>query len=109
MIAMTKGIVESLVYILDPANKREVGEILKKNLRLSKDEDVEASYRVVAPADAQPRHRAQSGSLAHRQTAGRKINPKVQEVDIEQVIVTGLAQNLETSGFMAEMRKRMPR
>ena len=35
-----------LAYILDPANKRDVSEVLKKNLRLSKDEDVEASYRV---------------------------------------------------------------
>ena len=43
---LTKGIVESLVYILDPANKRDVGEMLKKNLRLSKDEDVEAAYKV---------------------------------------------------------------
>ncbi|MGZ8519988.1 MAG: hypothetical protein ACXWX7_07560, partial [Candidatus Binatia bacterium] len=38
-----------------------------------------------------------------------KVNPKVQDVDIEQVIVTGPAQFLEASGFMAEMRKRLPR
>ena len=43
MIALTKGIVETLVYILEPANKREVSEVLKKHLRLSKDEDIEAS------------------------------------------------------------------
>ena len=46
MIAITKGVVDALAYILEPANKRDVGEVLKKNLRLSKDEDVEASYRV---------------------------------------------------------------
>ena len=46
MVGITKGIVESLVYILDPANKRDVGEALKKNLRLSKDEDIEAAYKV---------------------------------------------------------------
>ena len=38
-----------------------------------------------------------------------RINPKVQEVDLDQVIVSSVAQNLETSGFIAEMRKRIPR
>jgi len=38
-----------------------------------------------------------------------KVNPKVVDVDLEQVINTGPAHNLETSGFMAEMRKKLPR
>jgi hypothetical protein len=38
-----------------------------------------------------------------------RINPKVQEVDLDQVIVTSVVQNLETSGFLPEMRKRIPR
>ena len=46
VVALTKGLVEALVYIQAPTRKREVMEILKKNLRLSKDEDVEASYKV---------------------------------------------------------------
>ena len=45
-IALTKGLIESLIYILEPANRREVAAILKRNLRLAKDEDVEASVRV---------------------------------------------------------------
>src|SRR5919106_193858 len=43
---LTKGLVEALVYILDPLRKRDVMEVLSKNLRLSKDEDMESSYRV---------------------------------------------------------------
>src|SRR4026209_2396556 len=46
MVNLAKGIVDSLVFILDPANKRDVGETLRKNLRLSKDEDIEAAYKV---------------------------------------------------------------
>src|SRR5262249_2727041 len=46
MVGLTKGLVEALVYIQDPNHKREVMEVLRKNLRLSKDEDVEASYKV---------------------------------------------------------------
>jgi hypothetical protein len=38
-----------------------------------------------------------------------RVNPKVQEVDLEQVIVSGPVQNLEASGFMAEMRKKLAR
>jgi len=109
MIALTKGIVDALVYILDPANKREVGEVLKKNLRLSKDEDVEASYRV---ARLQMPNLDVSPNIEAWRTVKRlvtKVNPKVQDVDLEQVIVHGPVQNLEASGFMAEMRKRLPR
>ena len=109
MIALTKGIVEALAYILDPANRREVGEVLKKNLRLSKDEDVEASYRVsrlqMPNLDVAPN--LEAWRTVKRLVA--KINPKVQDIELEQVIVNGPAQYLEASGFMAEMRKKLPR
>jgi ABC-type nitrate/sulfonate/bicarbonate transport system substrate-binding protein len=109
MIALTKGIVEALAYILDPANKREVSEVLKKNLRLSKDEDVEASYRVsrlqMPTLDVAPN--LEAWRTVKRLVA--RINPKVQDVDLEQVIVNGPAQSLEASGFLAEMRKKLPR
>jgi ABC-type nitrate/sulfonate/bicarbonate transport system substrate-binding protein len=109
MISLTKGIVESLVYILDPANKREVSEVLKKNLRLSKEEDVEASYRV---ARLQMPNLDVAPNVGAWRTVKRivtRVNPKVQEVDLDQVIVSGPVQNLEASGFMSEMRKKLPR
>ena len=109
MIALAKGIVDALAYILDPANKRDVGEVLKKNLRLSKDEDVEAAYRVsrlqMPSLDVAPN--LEAWRVVKRLVA--KINPKVADVDLEQVINTGPAQYLETSGFMAEMRKKLPK
>lgn len=108
-IALTKGIVDSLAYVLDPANKREVSEVLKKNLRLSKDEDVEASYRVsrlqMPNLDVAPS--IEAWRVVKRLVA--KVNAKVADVDLDQVINTGPAQSLESSGFMAEMRKRLPR
>jgi len=109
MIALTKGIVEALAYILEPANKREVSEVLKKNLRLSKDEDVEASYRVsrlqMPNLDVAPN--LEAWRTVKRLVA--KVNPKVLDIELEQVIVNGPAQYLEASGFMAEMRKKLPR
>src|SRR5258706_146878 len=103
------GIVDALAYILDPANKRDVSEVLKKNLRLSKDEDIEASYRVsrlqMPNLDVGPN--VEAWRTVKRLVA--KVNPKVQDVDLDQVLMHGPAQNLEATGFLAEMRKRLPR
>jgi ABC-type nitrate/sulfonate/bicarbonate transport system substrate-binding protein len=109
MISLTKGLVESLVYILEPANKREVSDVLKKNLRLTKEEDVEASYRV---SRLQMPNLEVAPNLDAWRTVKRiitRVNPKVQEVDLEQVIVSGPVQHLEASGFMSEMRKKLAR
>jgi ABC-type nitrate/sulfonate/bicarbonate transport system substrate-binding protein len=108
-IALTKGLIESLIHILDPANRRDVVAILKRNLRLGKDEDAEASYRV---AQLQMPNIDVGLNLDAWKTVRRlvaRINPKVQEVDFDQVIVTSVVQNLEASGFLPEMRKRIPR
>jgi ABC-type nitrate/sulfonate/bicarbonate transport system substrate-binding protein len=109
MVNLTKGVVESLVFILDPANKREVGETLRKNLRLSKDEDVEAAYKVarlqMPNLDVAPS--LEAWKLFKRLLA--RVNPKVQEADLEQIITGSVVHSLETSGFLPEMRKKLPR
>lgn len=107
-IALTKGLIESLVYILEPFNRREVASILKRNLRLARDEDGDASART---AQLQMPNVEVGLNVDSWKTVRRivtRINPKVQEVDIDQVILSSVMQNLETSGFMAEMRKRVP-
>jgi ABC-type nitrate/sulfonate/bicarbonate transport system substrate-binding protein len=106
MVGLTKGLVEALVYIQDPSRKREVMEVLKKNLRLSKDEDIEASYKVarqqMPSLDVAPNRDV--WKLIQRVVS--RINPKVQEVDLDQLIVTSAVRNLEDSGFLPEMRKK---
>ena len=106
MVGLTKGLVEALVYIQDANHKREVMEVLKKNLRLSKEEDIEASYKVT-------RQQMPSLDVAPSPDVWRliqrivsRINPKVQEVDLDQLIVTSAVRNLEESGFLPEMRKK---
>jgi len=81
-------------------------EVLKKNLRLSKDEDIEASYKVT-------RQQMPSLDVACNPDVWRliqrivsRINPKVQEVDLDQLIVRSAVRSLEESGFMPEMRKK---
>jgi ABC-type nitrate/sulfonate/bicarbonate transport system substrate-binding protein len=108
-IALAKGLVESLIYILEPANRRDVAGILRRNLRLAKDEEGEASVRT---AQLQMPNVEIGLNVESWKTVRRivtRINPKVQEVDLDQVIASSVMQNLETSGFMAEMRKRVPR
>jgi ABC-type nitrate/sulfonate/bicarbonate transport system substrate-binding protein len=109
MIGLAKGVVEALVFIQDPANKRDVSEILKKHLRLTRDEDIEASYKVtrlqmtgldIAP-DGEAWRRIQ------RLLVG--INPKVKDADLNQLLVSNAAQSLEESGFLPEMRKKLKR
>ncbi len=107
LTALLKGFVDTLVYIQEPVHKREVMEVLKKNLRLSKEEETEASYNVL---------RAQMTSLdvapsveawrAIQRTVSR-INAKVQEADLDQILMGSFARNLEESGFLPEMRKRL--
>jgi ABC-type nitrate/sulfonate/bicarbonate transport system substrate-binding protein len=106
MVGLTKGLVEALVYIQDPGHKRDVMEVLRKNLRLSKEEDIEASYKVT-------RQQMPSLDVAPNPDVWRliqrivtRINPKVQEVDLEQLIVNSAVRNLEESGFLPEMRKK---
>src|SRR4249919_1302670 len=106
MTAFTKGLVEALVYIEDPSHKREIMEVLKKNLRLSREEDIEASYKVtrqqMPTLDVAPS--PEVWRLIQRIVA--RINAKVQEVDLDQLIVTSAARSLEESGFLPEMRKK---
>ena len=109
IIALTKGLVDSLAFILDPADKRDVADALRKHLRLSKDEDVEAAYKVsrlqMPNLDIAPN--IEAWKLVKRLMA--RVNPKVQDADLEQITTGAIVQNLEASGFMGEMRKRIPR
>jgi hypothetical protein len=81
-------------------------EVLRKNLRLSKDQDIEASYKVtrqqMPSLDVAPN--PEVWKLIQRIVS--RINPKVQEVDLDQLIVTSAVRNLEESGFLTEMRKK---
>ncbi|HEX2929066.1 MAG TPA: ABC transporter substrate-binding protein, partial [Candidatus Binatia bacterium] len=108
-IALAKGLVESLIYILEPANRRDVAGILRRNLRLAKEEEGESSART---AQLQMPNVEIGLNVESWKTVRRivtRINPKVQEVDLDQVIVSSVIQNLETSGFLPEMRKKVPR
>jgi ABC-type nitrate/sulfonate/bicarbonate transport system substrate-binding protein len=109
MIGLTKGIVEALVYIQDGANKRDVSEILKKHLRLTREEDIEASYKVTRLQMTGLEVAPDPEAWRRIQRLLTRVNPKVKKADLDQLLVSNAARALEESGFLPEMRKRLGR
>jgi cation transport ATPase len=105
-LRVTKALAESVAFILDESNKIEVTRVLQRNLRLSKPEVIEGSYRVLRKmttldmAPNVPAFKSVQRILA-------RIYPKITQVDLDQVIDASFVRNLESSGFLPELRKRL--
>jgi len=103
---LVQGMAEAVPVIYDPGHKEDVKEILKKNLRFSKAEDAEASYKVLRAMnnlDIAPH--AEGWRTIQRLVS--RVNPKVGQINLEEVIYPRLVQSLEERGFIAELRKRL--
>jgi ABC-type nitrate/sulfonate/bicarbonate transport system substrate-binding protein len=103
---LLKGMVDAVVMIHDPASKPEIVEILRKAFRFPKPEDAEASYRVLAimaTVDIMP----DPGAWKIVQRIVGKINPKVAQVDLNQLMNPVFVRSLEESGFLAAARKNL--
>jgi ABC-type nitrate/sulfonate/bicarbonate transport system substrate-binding protein len=102
---LAKGMIEGVVFIQDARNKRDVMNILKKHLRLSTDQDAEASYntlRMVATLDVAP----DPAAWKNIQKVVSRVSPKVAQVDVDQIINKSFVNNLEETGFLPEARRR---
>ena len=105
-LRLIQGMVEAVVYIHDPKNKANVMQTIKKNLLFEKMEETEISYQVlrqVATLEVDP-------NLEAWKTVQRiisRVNPKVAQADLNQLLDRSLVGNLEESGFLPEMRKRI--
>jgi ABC-type nitrate/sulfonate/bicarbonate transport system substrate-binding protein len=105
-LRLTKGLVEATAFILDGNNKQEVMKTLQKHLRLQKPDEVEASYRVLrlmATLDIAPNPAAYKSV----QRIVTSVNPKIAQIDIDQIMDSSFVRNLESSGFIAEQRKKL--
>jgi ABC-type nitrate/sulfonate/bicarbonate transport system substrate-binding protein len=104
-LRLTKGLAEATAFILDGGNKPEVVKSLMKHLRLGKPEEGESSYKVLrlmTTLDLAPNPAA--FKIVQRIVA--KVNPKIAQVDIDQIIDGSYVRNLESSGFLAELLKK---
>ena len=103
---MLKGLADAVVLIHEPSARPEIIEILRKAFRFPRPEDAEASYKVLtimATVDMEPDPAA--WKIVQKVIA--KINPKVAQVDLSQVISPTAVRNLEESGFLSEARKKV--
>lgn len=104
-LRLTKGLAESTAFILDSGNKSDVVRSLMKNLRLAKPEEGESSYKVLrlmTTLDLAPNPAA--FKIVQRIVA--KVNPKIAQVDIDQIIDGSHVKNLESTGFLPELRRK---
>jgi NitT/TauT family transport system substrate-binding protein len=106
MMRMARGMVDALVFIHDPRNKREVMDVLKRNLRLSTDQDAETSYsslRLVSTLDIAPDPEA----WRNIQKFVARVTPKVAQLDVNQIITSRFVKSLEETGYLPEARKKL--
>ena len=106
ILRLAKGMIETVAFSQDPRHKREVMAVLKKNLRLSSDEDTEKSYnslRMVSTLDVAPDPEA----WKNIQRLVSRVTPKVAQLDINQIINGSFVKTLEENGFLPEARKKI--
>jgi NitT/TauT family transport system substrate-binding protein len=106
IMRLVKGMIEGVVFIQEPRNKREVMAVLKKNLRLRTDEDSEMSYnslRLVSTLDVAPDPEA----WRNIQRVVSRVTPRVKELEIYQIINGSFVKNLEETGFLPEARRKL--
>jgi ABC-type nitrate/sulfonate/bicarbonate transport system substrate-binding protein len=103
---LLKGLVDAVVLIHDPNAKPEIVEILRKAFRFPKPEDAEASYKVLAiMATVELMPDPAAWKIVQKIVA--KINPKVAQVDFNQLINPSFVRNLEDSGVLAAARSKI--
>ena len=106
IMRLTKGMIDGIVYILDPRNKREVANVMKKHLRLSTDEDAETSYqslRSIASLEIAP----DPVAWKNIQRFIARVNPKAGLVDVNESINMSVVKTLEDNGYLADARKKV--
>jgi len=103
---LLKGMVDAVTLIHDPSAKPEIVEILRKAFRFPKAEDAEASYKVLtimATVELMP----DPSAWKLVQKIVTKINPKVAQLELGQLLNLAPVRSLEESGFLAEARKKI--
>jgi len=106
ILRLLKGLVDAVVLIHDPSAKADIMEILRKNFRFPNAEDAKASYDVLAHmATVEIMPDPAAWKLVQRIVT--KINPKVAQVDVSQLMNLSYVRNLEESGFLAAARSKI--
>jgi ABC-type nitrate/sulfonate/bicarbonate transport system substrate-binding protein len=103
---LVQGMIEAVPFIYDPVHKEEVKEILTKHLRFSKAEDAEASYKVLRAMNNLDVAPHTDGWKTIQRLVSR-VNPKVAQINLDEVLYPRIVQGLEERGFISELRKKL--
>ena len=103
---LLRGLVDAVVLIHDPTAKAEIVEILRRNFRFPTAEDAEASYKVLSEMATVEIMPDPTAWKIVQKIVG-KINPKVTQVDLSQLMNPQHVRGLEDSGFLPGARKRV--
>ena len=96
--SVVKAIVEGNAYILNPANRKIVTEILAKNLRLDA-EKAEAAYRDLLPKVERKPYANLDAIASTIQILGES-NPKIAQLKPEQLVDLSILKRLDQEGFI---------
>ncbi len=105
VMRLLRGLVDAVVVIQNRSSKHDIVEVLKKYLRFAKAEDAEESYtllRFATTLDIAP-------NLQAWKTVRRiveRVNPKVGEVDLKQLLDSTFVERLEETGVLPDARKK---
>lgn len=103
-LRLTRGLAEASAFILDNANRADVVKVLQKNLRLAKTEEAEAAYKVTRLSTTLDLAPNPAAYKIVQRLVGR-INPKINQVDLDQIIDPTFVRTLESSGFLGDLRR----
>jgi NitT/TauT family transport system substrate-binding protein len=98
-----KAFIESLNYILDPANKAPLMRLIGVNLRLESAATEDAYQAVVNSYDRIPYPNVDG--IKRLQTVMVQLNPKLASVKAESVVDGSLINKIEASGFSKSLSK----
>jgi len=103
--AYLKGLIEAIAYLIEPANKQSVLQIIASNLRLGSASAAEEAYQaVVSSYERVPYPNAEGMKMLSELLTS--VNPKLEQVRPETVVDTGLIGRLEASGFIKSVYKK---
>ena len=96
--AVVRTIVEGNAFILNPANRSTVTNIVAKNLRLSADDAKQAYDDLIPKVERRP-YPNLDAIKATIQIMGAR-NPKIAQMKTEDVVDTSILRRLDQSGFI---------
>jgi len=99
--SVVKAIVEGNAYILNPANRKTVTEILAKNLRLDS-EKADRAYRDLLPKVERKPYPNLEAMAAMMQVLG-ETNPKIAPLKPEQLVDASILRKLDQEGFIDQL------